>query len=453
MRPQKLNDLDRPELPNDVSLGWKSDIAAEMLRRLDIPFVALNPGASYRGFHDSLVNYLGNQRPQMIMCLHEDHVVAIAHGYAKATDRPMGAVLHSNVGLMHGLMGLFNAFCDRVPMLVIGATGPIAPEKRRPWIDWIHTCKDQAAMLRNYIKWDDEPRSVEGVIEAFLRGYQLTASAPQAPVYICLDAGLQEESITEDVTIPDVARYRPMTRPAASHADAETTAALIAQAKAPLFLFGRGSRQKAHWDARVKLAELAGASVMSSQRERAVFPTQHGLHVLPPMGSLSAAAKDLLGSADLIVSFDYPDLQGVLRQVNRKTSSIAAKIVNISLDHTLHNGWSMDYFGLPPTDLAVMADPDSFVEQLVTQLRTTFNGSKKWDGRSRRQWETIGYNPNADHELIGRDIEVALAEIRGDRKFTLTHLSFGWDGRAYHWMSRSTTWAMMAAPASLQVPV
>ncbi len=157
----KLNDIDRPNLPTEVPLAWKSDVAADMLRRLEIPFVALNPGASYRGFHDSLVNYLGNQSPQIIMCLHEDHVVAIAHGYAKATDRPMATVLHSNVGLMHGLMGLFNAFCDRVPMVVIGATGPVAPEKRRPWIDWIHTCKDQGALLRNYVKWDDEPRSVE----------------------------------------------------------------------------------------------------------------------------------------------------------------------------------------------------------------------------------------------------------------------------------------------------
>jgi thiamine pyrophosphate-dependent acetolactate synthase large subunit-like protein len=171
-----MGNLDRPNLPDEYPLGWKSDVAAEMLRRLDIPYVALNPGASYRGFHDSLVNYLGNRAPQMIVCLHEDHVVAIAHGYAKATDKPMGAILHSNVGLMHGLMGLFNAFCDRVPMMVIGATGPVAPEKRRPWIDWIHTTKDQAAMLRNYIKWDDEPRSTDGVIEAFLRGYQLTAS-------------------------------------------------------------------------------------------------------------------------------------------------------------------------------------------------------------------------------------------------------------------------------------
>ncbi len=101
-----MKELERPvnnAAPNDM--GWGSDVAAEMLRKLNIKYVSLNPGASYRGFHDSLVNYLGNGTPQMLLCLHEDHVVSIAHGYAKVADEPMACVLHSNVGLMHGLMG------------------------------------------------------------------------------------------------------------------------------------------------------------------------------------------------------------------------------------------------------------------------------------------------------------------------------------------------------------
>lgn len=433
MRNIRLGDVDRPDINDVPLLGWKSDIAAEMLRQLNIPFVALNPGASYRGFHDSLVNYLGNSDPQMIMCLHEDHVVAIAHGYAKASDKPMGAVLHSNVGLMHGLMGLFNAYCDRVPMIVVGATGPVAPEKRRPWIDWIHTSKDQGAMLRNYIKWDDEPRSAQGVVEAFLRGYQMTVTAPAAPVYICLDAGLQEEAVEEVVAIPDVARYRPAAPPAAPATDVAAVAELIRNAKNPVFLFGRGSRQQAHWDARVAVTELAGASVITSQRERAVFPTQHPLHVVPPISGMTPTAKQILAAADLIVSFDYSDLQGFLRQVERKTASLPAKIVHVSLDHTLHNGWSMDYFGLPPADIRIMADPDAFVGQLHETLNTLLQGKRQWDGAPRRQWEPLAYSPNANKEMLPSDIEMALAEIRGDREFTLTHLSFGWAGRAYHW--------------------
>ena len=119
--------VERPVLANEPGDYWGSDAAALMLRELNLPYVALNPGASYRGLHDSLVNLLGNRGPQMLLCLHEEHAVAIAHGYYKATGRPMGAIVHSNVGLMHATMAMFNAWCDRAPVFVLGATGPVAP--------------------------------------------------------------------------------------------------------------------------------------------------------------------------------------------------------------------------------------------------------------------------------------------------------------------------------------
>src|SRR6476646_750727 len=143
--------IERPlPLPSGNAL-FGSDIIAETLRALERPFIALNPGASYRGFHDSLVNYLGNVQPQVLLCLHEEHAVAIAHGYAKITGRPMAAAVHSNVGLMHASMAIYNAYCDRMPVLVIGATGPVDADKRRAWIDWIHTSQDQGALIRNYV--------------------------------------------------------------------------------------------------------------------------------------------------------------------------------------------------------------------------------------------------------------------------------------------------------------
>ena len=126
--------IDRPQNLGKPQMKWGSDVAAEMTRRLNLKYIALVPGASYRGFHDSIVNYLGNERPQMLLCLHEESAVAIAHGYARASGRMMGVVLHSNVGLMHGSMAIFNAWCDRVPMLVLGATGefPINPSFSNP---------------------------------------------------------------------------------------------------------------------------------------------------------------------------------------------------------------------------------------------------------------------------------------------------------------------------------
>ena len=199
--------LDRIEGKPDETVAWGSDIAAQMLRRFDIPFISLNPGASYRGFHDSLVNHLGNENPGIILCLHEDHSVAIAHGYAKATGEPMACVLHSNVGLLHGMMGIFNAWCDRAPMIIMGATGPVAAEKRRPWIDWIHTSRDQGAYIRSLVKWDDQPTSPAALVESMARANMLTRAAPTAPVYVVLDAGFQETKLDKEPEWPDIKRH------------------------------------------------------------------------------------------------------------------------------------------------------------------------------------------------------------------------------------------------------
>src|SRR5438876_6968238 len=234
---------------------WGSDAIAAVLRTLDIPFLALNPGASYRGLHDSIVNYLGNTRPQMLLCLHEESAVAIAQGYAKASGRMMGAVVHSNVGLMHASMAIFNAWCDRMPMLVLGATGPWDAAKRRPWIDWIHTASDQAALVRDYTKWDNQPASVPAAYEAILRAAQIANTAPRGPTYINLDAGLQEAKIGALPPLPDVARFQvpaPVQPEAAAIAKA---AQLLSSAKNPAMLMGRVSRSEAAWKARVALAE------------------------------------------------------------------------------------------------------------------------------------------------------------------------------------------------------
>ena len=124
---------------------WASDAIADLLRALGLPYVCLNPGASFRGLHDSLVNHLGNRDPRMLLCLHEEHAVAIAHGWAKVTGRPLGVIVHANVGLMHATMAIFDAWCDRVPVIVLGATGPVDAARRRPWIDWIHTARSSAS--------------------------------------------------------------------------------------------------------------------------------------------------------------------------------------------------------------------------------------------------------------------------------------------------------------------
>src|SRR5205807_10025349 len=241
--------VERPVASGTNAAAFGSDVVAETLRALNVPYIALNPGASYRGLHDSLVNHLGNVRPQMLLCLHEEHAVAIAHGYAKVTGRPMAAAVHSNVGLFHATMAIFNAWCDRMPVIVIGATGPVDAAKRRPWIDWIHTARDQGAIVRGYVKWDDQPASPAAAREALLRAAWIAETAPMGPVYVNLDAEMQEAALDAPLPSLDAARFVPraeMTAPPTVLAEA---AAMLREAKRPVILAGRASRRIEAWDA------------------------------------------------------------------------------------------------------------------------------------------------------------------------------------------------------------
>ena len=194
---------------------YGSDLVVEMLRALGIRYVAMNSGSSFKWLQDSLVNY-GANRPQVIHCTHEEVSVAIAHGYAKAAGQPLAALTHNVVGLQHASMAIYNAWRDRAPMLVLGGTGPMDITTRRPWIDWIHTANVQAELVRNYVKWDDQPSSMAAIPESLIQGYRLTMSPPQGPVYICYDATLQAGRLPDTMTLPagSPARRKPG-RPAA----------------------------------------------------------------------------------------------------------------------------------------------------------------------------------------------------------------------------------------------
>ncbi|HEX2391027.1 MAG TPA: thiamine pyrophosphate-binding protein, partial [Casimicrobiaceae bacterium] len=183
--------VDRPQPGAPSAARWGSDFIAEMLRALGIEFIALTPGASFRGLHDSLVNHLGNARPTLLLTVHEEHAVAIAHGYARVTGCAMAVALHANVGLMHATMAIYNAFCDRVPMLIMGGVAPMDAGRRISPAHWYHSVLDQGALVRDYVKWDDQPFSLHGTVEALLRANQLTRTAPMAPCYVSIDQRMQ----------------------------------------------------------------------------------------------------------------------------------------------------------------------------------------------------------------------------------------------------------------------
>ena len=197
---------------------WQSDVIVDLVKRYGFPYVALNPGASFRGLHDSLVNY-GENDPPLLLCTHEKIAVQIAHGYARAKGLPMIAIVHDVVGLLHAPMGIYYAYIDRAPVFIIGATGPLAEPKRRPLIDWIHSANVQGEAIRHIVKWDYQPASIEGVPDAFARAYSIMMSGRQGPIYMCYDAGLQEAALDHEVPLPRLvpSACRPRLRPIPWH--------------------------------------------------------------------------------------------------------------------------------------------------------------------------------------------------------------------------------------------
>ena len=159
---------------------YGSDLIVDIIKSLGIEYVAINPGSSFRGIHDSLVNYNHNKNPEIILCCHEEIAVAVAHGYAKAAGKPMAAIVHNVVGLQHASMAIYNAWCDKTPIVVMGGTGPMDTSNRRPWIDWIHTAMLQGGLVRDFVKLDDQPMGIQAIPNSIVRGYRTAVTEPEA---------------------------------------------------------------------------------------------------------------------------------------------------------------------------------------------------------------------------------------------------------------------------------
>ena len=412
--------IDRPKPAGVNAAGFGSDVVADALRALDIPYIALNPGASYRGLHDSIVNYLGNERPQMLLCLHEESAVAIAQGWAKVTGKAMAVAVHSNVGLMHATMAIFNAWCDRMPMVILGATGPVDAVHRRPWIDWIHTARDQGALIRGYSKWDDQPASPVAAREAILRAGWIANAAPRGPTYVNLDAGMQEEKLAEPVAPIETKRFMPDVAGAAPPAMVAKAAELLRGAKRPVILAGRVSRGLEAWNARVALAERLGARVVTDLKASAAFPTDHPLHAgVPGFIAPVPEAAEAVRAADVILSLDWIDVAGTFKHVG----GTDARIIQVSVDHQLHNGWSMDYQALPAVDVLIACEPDVAVPALLDAL-----GTAKPHLVATRAAEP--FKPAGDKLTVDYLAE-ALRRAVGERPTSLAHVSLSWNGASW----------------------
>ena len=414
---------DIPQPSESDETVWGSDAIAEMLRAMDIPYVLLNPGASFRGLHDSLVNHLGNEKPQMVVVLHEEHAVAIAHGYAKVTGKPLIAILHSNVGLMHGTMAIFDAWVDRVPVIVLGATGPVDANKRRPWIDWIHTAQDQGAIVRNFTKWDAQPASIPSAQEALLRARQIATTAPQGPVYVCFDAALQESKLAEKQVLQDPARYLAPAPARPSDEVLAQAAEWLSAAQRPVILMGRVTRDVEAWNQRIKLAETLQAEVLTDLRVGAAFPTDHPLHAAPAGAFLNATSQEVLRNADVVLSLDWLDLAGTLKQA-WGDQAVGSKVIQVSVDHYSHNGWSMDHQGLPPVDLFLLCEPEPAVALLnpLVKARPRFEAAKR---------PVAATTPAGPGLMTVATLAATVRKAVGERKVCLMRLPLSWSGEMW----------------------
>ncbi|HZS02551.1 MAG TPA: thiamine pyrophosphate-binding protein [Chloroflexota bacterium] len=356
---------------------YGSDLIVDLLHLYDIPYVSLNPGSSFRGLHDSLVNY-GDNKPEMITCQHEEIAVGIAHGYAKATGKPMAAILHNVVGLLHGAMAIYYAYLDRVPVLILGAGGPMDVGRRRPRIDWIHTALVQGNAVRDYVKWDNQPIGAAAVPDTFARGYRVMMTQPQGPVYLCYDAGFQEDPLEEEVEMPTKARPFTHTLIQGDPAALRQAAELLVEAEHPVIIADYLGRNPDAFHALVSLAERLAIPVIDSNA-RLNFPNRHPLNL--------SYVPGVLEEADLVLSLDVRDLYGPLTRldkVTRRTEYITppnCKFVEIGLGDIEISKWSQDFQKFIQTDISILADTALAVPELQRQAEAVLARSNGREAR------------------------------------------------------------------------
>ena len=340
-----------------------SDFMLDVIRTLDIDYISTNPGSSFRSLHESLVNYGGNRRPELLTCLHEESAVAMAHGYAKAAGKPMGVFLHGTVGLQHAAMAIYNAWVDRVPVLMIAGNGADA-NTRRPGTEWNHSVQDAAAMVRDYVKWDDAPASLQHFAESTVRAYKIATTPPMEPVLVMADIDLQEDAIHDpQPKIPKLSRSIPPQGDSAALAEA---AKWLVEAKFPVIVADRMARNQAGVDALVKLAEALGAAVVD-MGGRMNFPNQHPL-------CHSDRRRALVRDADVVLLLEVADPWGQFnsfsdpQKIQRYVAAKGVKIVNLSMQDVYIRSNYQDFQRYMPADLSINGDAQSSLVPLTEHV-------------------------------------------------------------------------------------
>jgi acetolactate synthase-1/2/3 large subunit len=351
-----------------------SDFMVDVIKSLGVEYIFANPGSSFRGLHESIVNYGGNKNPEFITCCHEESSVAMGHGYAKIEGRPVVVFAHGTVGLQHAAMAIYNAFCDRVPVyLIIGNT--IDATKRRPGAEWTHSAQDAAATVRDYVKWDDLPISLNHFAESAVRAYKIAMTPPMMPVLLVADSELQENPIPEDATlhIPKLTLTAPPQGDSGSVAEA---ARLLVAAESPVIIADRTARTPAGMTHLIELAEALQAPVID-QWGRMNFPTRHPLNQ-------TERSRQVIANADVILGLEVMDLWGAIhsfRDLPHRTSQpitkAGAKAISITAGDLYSKSNYQDFERFPEVDLAIAADSEATLPSLIEAVKRNINNDRK----------------------------------------------------------------------------
>jgi len=355
---------------------YGSDLVADLLREAGVDHVAFNPGSTIRGLHESLVH--AGKPPELVLCLTEGIAVTVAQGYAKACGRPMAVLLHDVVGLQNASMSIYNAWCDRVPMLLVGGTGPMSKARRRPWIDWIHTASSQAEVVRHFVKWDDQPHDVASVPESFARALTTTVAVPPGPVYWCLDVDLQEQPLPVDPPRRPLADFAVPTPPGPRPEDLDDLAARLRSARQPLLVAGHVGDTPEGFAALVELAELLHAPVLDVG-PRFNAPTTHELW--------ATALPDLVPGSDLVVLLDCEDPAGALAATGIDLDGprqVTPAVVSTGTGSLRLRSWAHDYQALAPAAVHLTSDAVPVLQGLLTRLHAEPCDPAARDGRRAR---------------------------------------------------------------------
>jgi acetolactate synthase I/II/III large subunit len=348
-----------------------SDFMADVMRALGLQYLAINPASGFRSLHESILNHLGNKNPELITCMHEESAAGIAHGYAKAAGKPMGIMMHGTVGLQHATMGIYNAWCDRVPMMIFASNG-IQADKRRPGVEWTHSVQDAAALVRDFVKWDDQPASLQHFAESAVRAYKFTMTAPMEPVMVMCDIELQEDAVHEKPRIPKITRA---VQPQGDTAALREAAKLLVAADKPVIIADRACRSQQGVRLLVELAEALAAPVVDNGW-RTNFPSTHELQ-------MSSSRQELVRDADVILMLEVNDPWGNLNSFSdpyksqRRVAKPDAKIITVSMQDVFVKSNYQDIQRFMPVDLAISGDVEATLPDLIEAVKRAAGAERK----------------------------------------------------------------------------